>query len=186
MIQILLDHNDKYTMTDMARMAVEAGCGWLILPDLDLDSLRSKASGIIEICREEGVILTVRNNIDAAQELGLHGVMLDLGQNPIAARGDLGAEAIIGSFVADASAAGALSMADIDYFILEPSQSDIVETAKAAGIENHFVAMCHGADIEKEYIDALRADGFSGICADSSIFDCGNPIEHISRLTKTF
>ena len=185
MIQILLDKNEKYSMTEMAKIAIEAGCGWLILPDVNIENLRDDAPGIVDLCREAGVILTVRNSLEAAREFGLHGIMLDLGGNPIAARGDLGAEAIIGSFIADASAASALSMADIDYFILKPSQSDIIENARSAGVENHFVAICSGAGLDREKIDSIRTAGFSGICADSAVFNNDNPAEYIARLTKT-
>ncbi len=185
MIQILLDKNEKYSMTEMAKIAVEAGCGWLILPDTDIEKFRTDIPDIVDLCREAGVILTVRNDIDSAREFGLHGIMLDLGNNPIAARGDLGAEAIIGCVIADSSAASALSMADIDYFILEPSQADIIEKARNAAVENHFVALCKGADIDNDTIDTIRAAGFSGICADSSIFNDENPEERIARLTKT-
>lgn len=185
MIQILLDKNEKYSMAEMAQIATEAGCGWLILPDIDITELRAEATDIVEMCREAGVILTVRNNLEAAREFGLHGIMLDLGANPIAARGDLGAEAIIGSVIADASAASALTMADIDYFILLPEQVEIMEAAKKAGVENHFVALCKGSNIDKDFIDGIRSAGFSGICSDSSIFDCEDPVGHIAKLTKT-
>lgn len=185
MMQIILNSNDNYSMAEMAQIAIEAGCGWLILPDMAIEKLREEIGDIVEMCRENGTILTIRNNVAAAREFGIHGLMLDLGQNPVAVREELGAEAIIGAVIADASSATALAAADIDYFILKPEQAAIAAAAKEAGVENHFVALCKGDEIDNSTLKTLRSEGFSGICADSSLFNCDDPAERIAELTKS-
>ena len=31
MLQVLLEINDRYSLSEMAQMAIEAGCGWIVL-----------------------------------------------------------------------------------------------------------------------------------------------------------
>lgn len=172
MIQIILDHSEAFSQAEMAQMAVEAGCGWLILAQAPIEQLRQTAPDIVELCRESGVILTIENDIDAARELGLHGVFLSQGGNPASVRQELGADAIIGAEISSVASATALATADIDYFALAATDGAIAAEAKAAGVETHFVALCPTL---ADYTTAKSGGAFSGYCLNSSALGDDDP-----------
>lgn len=182
MIQILLQRNEKYTQAELAQKAIEAGCQWLVLPDASTAALRADAQGIIDLCREAGVILTVENNIEACREFGLHGVLLRTGANPAAVRADIGAEAVIGAEIASAAAATALAKADIDYFMISENAAPIIAEARKAGVEVHFVADLTAATATRADVDRAMSLGFSGAYISASQFTGDDAAADIAAL----
>ena len=121
MLQIIISPSERYSIGEMAQMAVEAGATWLVLslPETDAGAMREMCADIVELCRESGVMLSVENNVVAARELALHGVFLSNNEvSPVKVREELGAEAIIGAVVGTPDAALSLERADIDYVAL--------------------------------------------------------------------
>ena len=81
MLQVIITPGERYSLAEMAQMAVEAGAGWLQLrvPGLEGGALRDAAADIVALCRQSGVMLTIEDSVEAARELGLHGVYLSRG-----------------------------------------------------------------------------------------------------------
>lgn len=81
MLQYILTESSRYSVAELAQMAIEGGCGWidLHLPSLSDTELRELlAPDIIGMCREAGVFLTIDDREAVARELGLHGVRYTL------------------------------------------------------------------------------------------------------------
>jgi len=184
MLQVLIEINDKYSLSEMAQMAIEAGCGWIVLgeniPDMEK---REHYPAIVEMCRESGVMLTAVADIDAVKEYGLHGVFLPLGSvPPIKVREEFGAEAIIGAEVGESSVALELERADIDYVAIKPEgrASAIIGEIRATG--SNFPVVGYAENINPETIAGLKETGFSGVCCGKALFEAIDPIKSISTI----
>ncbi len=190
MIQIIITPNNKYSLGEMAQMAVEAGAMWLQLrvPDISDEELREACTDIITLCRESGVILTVEDRVDMARELGLHGVFLHTGaQSPISVRQDMGPEAIIGAEIGSPDTALALAGADIDYVALHETgaqASALINEIRKGNCEIPVVAYMPGAELTSDSIDAILGEGFNGICTDGNFFDGSDPVAAIEAILK--
>lgn len=187
MLQVLIEKNDKYSLTEVAQMAIEAECSWLVLAgDTQETERRESFPDIVEMCRQSGVMLSVENQPEVAKEYGMHGVFISLGgPSPIKIREELGPEAVVGAEVGASSVAAELARADIDYVSLpenlpvEEAASVIAET-RLAGVKIPFVARCKAA----EDADVMMAAGFSGICCGKSLYESGDPVENIASLRR--
>lgn len=179
MIQILLHTNKKYSQVELAQKSIDAGCQWLILPDAPIND---EAKGIIDLCREAGVILTIEDNVEACREFGLHGVLLHTGANPVAVRAEIGAEAVIGAEITSVASATALSKADIDYFLISTDDASIIGEARKAGVEVHFVADLTGCAATRADVDKVMSLGFSGAYISSAQFTGDDIAAEISAL----
>lgn len=188
MLQIILETNDTYSLSEMAQMAIEGGCAWLQLnvAGLSDDELRLSVPEIVELCRENGTMLTVADHPELAKEFGLHGVLLHLGAvSPLQVREELGAEAVIGAEIGAAESAVSLAKADIDYVILSEDIDDASKTiaqTRAAGCNIPFVAVTDDFTIDN--FRKLFAQGFDGICAAASIFSTHDPVAEINRISE--
>lgn len=69
MLQIMISSSERYSIGEMAQMAVEAGATWLVLslPGTDNGSLRDLCADVVELCRESGVMLSIEDNVEAAR-----------------------------------------------------------------------------------------------------------------------
>ena len=96
MLQIIISFSERYSIGEMAQMAVEAGASWLVLslPGNDAGQTREMCADVVELCRESGVMLSIENCVESARELAMHGVFLtDKNISPVKVREELGAEA---------------------------------------------------------------------------------------------
>ncbi len=175
MIQILLETSPGYNSVEMARKAIDAGCEWLIVPR---DAHDNDVANLAKLCREEGIILTIEDNIELCRQHELHGVHLSGGSNPAAVRQELGAEAIVGAEISSIDTATALAKADIDYFALQPCDVAVATQALQAGVEAHFVLLADGV----EQALSLLPQGFSGMCLKASSFTSEDPSAEIKLL----
>lgn len=186
MIQIKISPSERYSVSEMGQMAVEGGCGWIVvsMPGAEPGHWRDVSDELVPLCRDAGVMLSVDTDVAALRELGAHGVYLHLGANAMATRQDLGAEAIIGVEVASAQAAVALKAADVDYFTMPAITVDaqgIIADARNAGIELPFVAACPAAFFESNAEDCL-ACGFSGFYITEGVFETDDPVTFVEKL----
>ena len=78
MLQIIISFSERYSIGEMAQMAVEAGASWLVLslPGNDAGQTREMCADVVELCRESGVMLSIENCVESARELAMHGVFL--------------------------------------------------------------------------------------------------------------
>lgn len=181
MIQILIEINHRFSLSELAQMAIEGGCGWLVLSDgIPADEKREHYPAIVDMCREAGVMLTATADIEAVREYGLHGVFLPIGsQSPVKVRQDLGAEAVIGAEIGAAGTAAELERADIDYVAL--ADASLIATIREGGCKIPVVAYCDGA--EADAVRRLIADGYTGVCC-SGLYKADDPEKAVEELLK--
>lgn len=189
MLQFVIRHNNEYTTLQQAQMAVKGGCTWIVFTAPDTagdDEVAKEAAPVADFCREAGVILTVENHIEAAKQLGVHGILLtDKTLNAVELRNRLGAEAIIGARVADVASAALLGKNDIDYVLL-PDDWDLERVAQ-------FVADLRGAggripvviygNFTAANAAAAMATGVSGVAAGPSLLS-DDPVKAVTELLE--
>ena len=105
MLQYILTESNRYSVAELAQMAIEGGCQWisLSLDGIEEDNLRDTIGPeLVDMCKEAGVFLTVEDNPELARQLGLHGVRLSrkfltnhTESSPNALREERGPEAVI-------------------------------------------------------------------------------------------
>ena len=59
MIQIRIAPDERYSLSEMAQMAVEGGCGWIVLamPGADPGEWRDVGAELVPLCRDAAVAL---------------------------------------------------------------------------------------------------------------------------------
>ncbi|MDE6468778.1 MAG: thiamine phosphate synthase [Muribaculaceae bacterium] len=188
MLQILIKPNDKYSLAEMAQMAVEGGAGWIVVDGVDENdsALRDTMPEVVDMCREAGVFLTITDRPGLARDLGLHGVFLtDKSLSPVSLREELGAEAVIGAIVSTPDAAASLERADVDYVALGHDRTDakeFIDSLRAAGAKIPVVAYRPGEALTPDTVTSLLATGYSGICGGDKIFESANPVAAVEQL----
>lgn len=196
MLQYILTESDRYSIAELAQMAIEGGCTWidLHLPGLDDARVRQEiAPEVIDMCREAGIFLTIDDRPELARELGLHGVRMTAGNSPSEApmspgalRDELGPEAVIGIETADPSASPSMVAADID-FICTPASFDastrksFIDSLRSLGIALPVVAQ---GDITPDNIRSILDEGFQGVAVGRYITGSDNPVEAVSQLLQ--
>lgn len=186
MFQYILTQSEKWPVAELAQMAVEGGCTWITLhlPEYTDEQLKTEVlPEIVEMCREEGVILTVDDRPETARELGLHGVRLSLdwmarhaGESAATMREKLGPEAVIGIECADPSAVPALVGADIDFAyctLAGASRREFARKVREAGVELPLVAQ---GDFALEDLAGIIAEGYSGVAMGAPVTEAGDPV----------
>lgn len=187
MLQVIITPGGKYSLAEEAQMAVEAGAGWLQLrlPDMSDEEIREIAPEIVTLCREAGVMLTLEDNFPMVRELGLHGVFLHHGANPVKTREELGAEAVIGTEIGSADSAVAMSRADIDYVALPETVSpELIADVRSAGCTIPVVAYRPGSLFTESEVENLMARGYSGLCGADGVFATDTPVERIEAILR--
>jgi len=170
----------------MGQMAVEGGCGWLVIamPGAEPGDWRDVAAELVPLCRDAGVMLSIEDDTDAVRELGAHGVYLNLGANPAKVREDLGAEAIVGAQIGSADSAVALAKADIDYLTLAPGADySLISQARTGGAEIPFVAVVEARDLVENYKNYI-VSGFDGFYVTGGIFETEDPVATVEKLLE--
>jgi len=184
MLQIIISFSERYSIGEMAQMAVEAGASWLVLslPGNDAGQTREMCADVVELGRESGVMLSIENCVESARELAMHGVFLtDKNISPVKVREELGAEAIIGAVATTPDAALTLERADIDYVALTKSNPALIMAVRDAGGQIPVVAYMPDFEPSPESIAMIKADGFSGLCAGPRFFEKEDPVAAISE-----
>lgn len=189
MLQYILTENDKYSVAELAQMAIEGGCLWisLHLPGMSDESIREcVAPEVVDMCKEAGVFLTIDNNPELARQLGLHGIRLSAEylrkhpeSNPLALREDLGPEAVIGVETSDPSAVPAMMPADIDFVSLPANfgheqRMAFVNTLRSLDLKIPVVAQ--GDFTAEEAVEAI-SDGCNGVAVGKTITEAHDPVK---------
>lgn len=188
MLQIILPRdNDKYSVPELAQMAIEGGCRWLRLDGTDSSDeyIRELCAEIVPLCRESGVMLSLDGKAELAKELGLHGVHIaDKNVQPAAVREDLGPEAVIGVTCCDPALALMLMKADIDYVQLP----DDFDDDRIAGfmidfreLDPHYPVVALGGD-SAATAAAVMALGVSGIAVDMGRLKGDDPVKAVADI----
>ena len=185
MLQYLLTPSEEYSRAELAQMAIEGGCKWIVLPTEGLDdaAVREECAEIVTLCREAEVILTLTDRPELAREIGLHGVYLTggCGLAPSKVREELGAEAIIGVEVSSAASVKPLEAMDIDYAVLNGELSadkciEIIVDSRDAGaiipiVMQGALTPAQGAE--------MRAMGATGLLVGKGISNAADPVQAV-------
>lgn len=180
MLQILISPIERYSLGEQAQMAIEAGCGWIVLDGgrMEEADLREQAAEVAAVCTENGVILTFDGHTELARKLGVHGVLTADAAEAVALRAQWGAEAILGARIDDVAQAAELAAADIDYAVLPQTLVAAIAGIRTAGVKLPVVAM---GNISREKGVELRMAGFDGICSGPEIFEAPDPVAYIKE-----
>lgn len=195
MLQYILEESERYSVADLAQMAIEGGCGWidLRLPDRDDADVRELiVPDVLDMCRDAGVFLTVDDRPELARELGLHGVRITNGAAPSAGqpaavlRESLGPEAVIGVVTPDPSALPSLATADIDYVCVPAGFDAAARKAFMARVRELGVTIPVVAqgDITPDNVAGILAEGFNGVAVSRYITDSDDPVAATARMIQ--
>ena len=191
MLQYVLTESERYSVPELAQMAIEGGCLWidLCLPELSDEEIRAAiAPDVVDMCREAGVFLTIDDRPELARALGLHGVRLSArffterpSDTPLKLREELGPEAVIGVETADVTAVASLVPADVDFVTLpvaftSDDRERFVERLRATGSQMPVVAQ---GDFTPGDCAMALADGCNGVAVGRTITDSPDPVEAI-------
>lgn len=179
MLQFTARDTGRFSMAETAQMALEGGCRWIDMAfpeEAATDEVRSVAGEIKEMCQEAGAFLVIRDRVDEARQLGLHGVYLSCGglKGAFAARDALGPEAVVGAAVYAAPDIEEAARGDIDYVTL-PSELPL-DDARGVIEKAHTLGECAPVVHLGKAADAapILGAGFMGINLDAR--DAGDDI----------
>ena len=122
MIQYTITINTAIDAVREATEVIKGGCQWIELQqgDLDDETFTRLAMPVIDLCRNEGIILVFQHNHLLLEKLRVHGVLLSaIGTDPVALREKLGGHPIIGYEVAPGEEVDFMKLkrADADYLV---------------------------------------------------------------------
>ncbi len=197
MIQYILTPAADRSIPELVQGAISGGCGWIDIDFTDMpdDELRGiLVPEVVELCRESGTFLTVRDRPDLAREAGLHGVSLSrgywlkhAGETPLTMRENLGPEAVIGIETSDVSSMEMLKAADVDYVLTPPAMTasarrEFVAAVRQAGFDRMPLVACGG--ITPENVAAVLDDGFNGVAVGRYITESEDPGDAVEQIIE--
>lgn len=194
MLIFIAKRHTGFTLIEQVNTAIQAGCGWIqvSVKDFTETEINDSMDSIVNECREQGVILTIEDNIELAEKYGVHGVYIsDADANARAVRERMGAEAIIGIESKSASSVATLAAFDIDYVTLSDGMdivqiAEFVKTVRDGGVSMPIVAVgkfaCNNI---RELCDA-DISGFA-LCMEDIMERAGeaNPIKAVDEILTT-
>lgn len=201
MLQFITHPNEKYTIVEEAKMAIDGGCKWvqIRMKQATDDEISEITNELIPLCKEKGVILILNDRVELCKTLGVHGVHIGKNDmNPIQAREFLGAEAIIGVTANTAEDIISLKGIDVDYVGLGPFRhtntkenlspiiglegyKEIITKVRTAGINLPIVAI---GGITIDDIEDIMNCGVNGIAMSGSIINSENPTQYTTEILQ--
>lgn len=189
MLQLILNKSDRFSIEEIAQMAIEGGCGWIEMApeEVDSQSVRETALAIRELCEEAGTIFVIQHDVDLVDELKVSGVHLSKGDmKPSEAREKLGPHAIIGVDVETPEEVVLLQPADIDYVVVGPykkrlsaeNYANFVGELRAKGCNTAVVA---SGDINLDDVGQLLGAGVNGIAVSQAISSAADPMKETEQ-----
>ena len=201
-LQFITHHNERYSYTDSARIALKGGCRWIQLRMKGADEALMEQTAIAaqQMCREHGATFIIDDDVALAKRIGADGVHLGKNDMPIAeARKILGEGYIIGATVNSfEDVVRTLQNSTPDYFGCGPFRytttkqnlapilgtegyREIVDKMRANNISIPLVAI---GGIRKEDVAELLALGVSGIAISGGILNAQDPIKETQEIVN--
>lgn len=185
MLQLILNKSDRFSIEEVAQMAIEGGCGWIEMSPKTVgrQSVRETALAIRELCEEAGTIFVIQHDVDLVDELKVSGVHLSSGDmKPSEAREKLGPHAIIGVDVETPEEVILLQPADIDYVVVGPYRNRFTIDDYAGFVDRLREKGCNTAvvasgDINLGDVGLLLGAGVSGIAVSEAISSSPDPVK---------
>lgn len=191
MVQVILPRdNERYSIPELAQMAIEGGCRWLRIDGTDSadEYIRELCAEVVPLCQESGVMLSLDGKPELAKELGLHGVhIVDKSVSPAAVREDLGPEAVIGVTTGDPALAFQLMKADIDYVQLPDSYDDGQIAAFMIDfreLDAHYPIVALGGE-SAATAAGTKALGVSGVAIQIGRLAANDPVAEIAAIIES-
>jgi thiamine-phosphate pyrophosphorylase len=194
-ILVITDRRQAPRPLDAVAAAVfGAGCRWLSLREKDLGTGEREAllRRLVQLGGEHGAVVTVHEDVAAAQAAGAAGVHLSAGMHPGAARRALGPNALIGC-----SAHGRAELelaAEADYATLSPVFSSPSKPGygPALGLDR-FAAVVADCDVPVVALGGLDAGnaarcleaGAAGVAVMGAIMAAQDPAAVMAGLIKS-
>ncbi|MCM1077361.1 MAG: thiamine phosphate synthase [Bacteroides sp.] len=199
MLQFITHPSDKYSIAEEVQMVLEGGCKWiqLRLKDASDEEFRQTAAEIIPLCQENEAFLVFDDRVELAMEMSVHGVHLGKNDmNPLVARENMGAEAIIGCTANTADDIKTLKGWDVDYVGLGPFRytttkeklspiigldgyKKIVDEVRAEDILLPIVAI---GGITLDDIESIMQTGVNGVAMSGAIINSPDPVEYTRQV----
>ncbi len=189
MLQFIISENERYSIIEQVKMALEADCKWIELnmEGSTSDEAKTIIDDVIPLCKDADAILVIDDFVELAKELEVTGVRLCKKEiNASETRNMLEGGPIIGINVSTAGDIYALKGIDVDYVALGAyetlgldSYQKIVSEVRETGVMLPIVAY---GDITLENIEDIMATGVSGLAMGKAIVEAENPVEYIKAV----
>jgi thiamine-phosphate pyrophosphorylase len=194
-ILVISDRRQAHRPLDEVAAAVfAAGCRWLSLREKDLAApeRESLLRRLVHLGRDHGAVVTVHEDLTAAQAVGAAGVHLPAGMGPAAARRALGPKALIGC-----SAHGPAELAlaaEADYATLSPVFSSPSKPGygPALGLERFAAAAAESAvpvvalgGVDARTAALCFAAGAAGVAVMGAVMAAHDPAAVMAGLIKS-
>ncbi|HZB90698.1 MAG TPA: thiamine phosphate synthase, partial [Stellaceae bacterium] len=183
-------------LEEIAEAVFAAGGRWLSLREKDLDPAARTAllARLVALGRRSGAVVGVHEDVDAAHAAGAAALHLPAGVAPRAARGVLGATALIGGSAHGAAEIAALAAAGADYATLSPifpsagkpgygPALGLERLARAAATTRLSILALGGIDAGNAA--ACIAAGAAGIAVMSGVMTAADPALVMAGLIRT-
>lgn len=208
MLQFITKSSPRFSVSEIARKAIDGGCRWIQLSsaafDSDIAVLKSVAEELIPYCQKADTFMVIENDVDLVDELRVHGVFLkDASRGTVAsAREKLGANAVIGVAPRTIEELMNLRNLDVDYVSITPELAcaitydtesgqvtqdiasgykALIEAMRMRGLDLHVVA---AGEISPDLYPSLLEAGVAGVAVSDAIADATDPMEATRHLIE--
>lgn len=201
MVQFITHFTEKYSYLDSVKIALEGGCRWIQLrmKNSDEQTMRRTAVEAMAMCRAEGAVFIIDDNVHLVKELGADGVHLGKNDMPVPqARELLGDNFIIGGTANTIEDVTALYAAGADYigcgpFRFTTTKEKLSPVLGLDGYRRIVEAMCKNGinipivsigGITTGDIQEIMATGVNGIALSGSVLRATDPVEEMRKIVN--
>ena len=168
MIQLIADIHNQEDVKKLLATSERLNIGWIVLEgDVEKEDIET----IERHCRDKGIILTVKDNVELLRERRLHGIQLTKNFDSISVlRDELGGHPIVGLQVALDFPVTSVLHHDIDYISVEIGEDlkqGIEFAEKWSGVIN-IPIVASIKKLTKDTSDRLLEAGFKGFAIKGS------------------
>lgn len=198
-LQFITHQTERYSYFDSACLALEGGCKWIQLrmKEASVEEIEAVATRLKPICKEQGAILVLDDQVELTQKLELDGVHLGKTDTPIEeARRILGEAFIIGGTANTFEDVLNHYRAGADYVGIGPFRFTTTKKnlSPVLGLEGYASILAQMKEKEIELptvaiggityndIPSILQTGIQGIALSSTILNAENPKMEIEKI----
>lgn len=198
-LQFITHQTEQYSYFDSACLALEGGCKWIQLrmKEASVEEIEAVATRLKPICKEQGAILVLDDQVELTQKLELDGVHLGKTDTPIEeARKILGEAFIIGGTANTFEDVLSHYRAGADYVGIGPFRFTTTKKnlSPVLGLEGYASILAQMKEKEIELptvaiggityndIPSILQTGIQGIALSGTILNAENPKMEIERI----
>lgn len=198
-LQFITHQTEQYSYFDSACLALEGGCKWIQLrmKEASVEEIEAVATRLKPICKEQGAILVLDDQVELTQKLELDGVHLGKTDTPIEeARRILGEAFIIGGTANTFEDVLSHYRAGADYVGIGPFRFTTTKKnlSPVLGLEGYASILAQMKEKEIELptvaiggityndIPSILQTGIQGIALSGTILNAENPKMEIERI----